>query len=345
MVIPAKIATAAYGAATRTALTERGTLLALANLTDHPEATFDATTYPLAIVVRSDPPTRTHRPLLGLDPASRTPLEPPPRPGAPWVLLPGHLHRAMAHLRQHRSLADARRIQLGVKTGANHLFLAPSPDIEPELVRPALHGRDIRAFRATPSGRIVWTHDSRGVVLASLPAGAARHFARHLEALRGRSDDVGGQPWSLFRASAGGATPRVVWSDLAPRLEVACLVGSAAAHFVPLNTCYVVRCQLPESALALCAWLNSTYIRAAARATADPANGGFARFNARAVGAVPLPPGALEDPRLVGLARRGVAGEAVQDELDALVGDALDLGPEERRILAEVVGVGAPRRR
>jgi hypothetical protein len=114
---------------------------------------------------------------------------------------------------------------------------------------------------------------------------------------------------------------------------------------VPLNTCYVVRCASPESALALCAWLNSTYIRAVARATADPATGGFARFNARAVGTVPLPPGALEDPRLVVLARRGAAGEAVQDELDALVGDSLALGPAERRLLAEVVGVGAPRRR
>lgn len=345
MLVPAKIATAAYGAVVRSALTESGTLLALADLTHHPEANFDATTYPLVIVVRSHPPPETHRPMLGLDAATRTPLEPPAGPGAPWVLLSGNLHRAMTHLRRHRSLSDALRIQLGVKTGANHLFLAPSPEIESELVRPALHGRDIRAFRATPSGQIIWTHDSRGIVLPSLPAGAARHFARHIEALRGRSDDVGGQPWSLFRASAGGATPRVVWSDLAPRLEAACLVGPAASNFVPLNTCYLVRCASPELALALCAWLNSTYIRAVARAAADPANGGFARFNARAVGAVPLPPGALDTPRLVVLAHRGLAGEAVQDELDDYVGDSLDLGPEERRILAEVVGVGAPRRR
>ena len=345
MLVPAKIATAAYGAATRTALEESGTVLALADLTHHPEADFDATTYPLAIVVRAQPPPDTHRPMLGLDPVSRTPLEAPPRPGAPWVLLSGNLHRAMTHLERHRPLVDTLRIQLGVKTGANHLFLEPGPDIEPELVRPALHGRDLRAFRATPSGRIVWTHDSGGVVLPRLPDGAARHFARHLEALRGRSDDVGEKPWSLFRASAGCATPRVVWSDLAPRLEVACLIGSTEVQFVPLNTCYVVRCPSPERALALCAWLNSTYIRAVARATADPANGGFARFNARAVGGVPLPPSALEDARLVVLARRGAAGELVQQALDAIVGDWLELSTQDRRILAEVVGVGAPRRR
>jgi hypothetical protein len=106
-----------------------------------------------------------------------------------------------------------------------------------------------------------------------------------------------------------------------------------------------VICRGPETALALCAWLNSTWIRAAARATADPANGGYARFNARAVGAVPLPPGALEDPRLAALAGRGAAGEDIQLELDALAGDWLELGADNRRILSEVVGVGASRRR
>jgi len=348
MLVPAKVATAAYGEAARAAFAEQGTVLALADLTDTPGAGFDATTYPLAIVVRSHPAPASHQPRLGLDPASRAGFETPPRPGqpgAPWILLPGDLHRTLAHLRRYPPLSDTLRIQLGVKTGANHLFLTPAPEIEAELVRPALHGRDLRAFRATPSGRIVWTHDSHGAVLSSLPPQAARHFARHIEALRRRADDLGAAPWSLFRASAGREVPRVLWPDLAPRLEAACLVGAEGARCVPLNSCYVVICRGPETALALCAWLNSTWIRAAARATADPANGGYARFNARAVGAVPLPPGALEDPRLAALAGRGAAGEDIQLELDALAGDWLELGADNRRILSEVVGVGALRRR
>jgi hypothetical protein len=114
---------------------------------------------------------------------------------------------------------------------------------------------------------------------------------------------------------------------------------------VPLNSCYVVLCRRPDTAQALCAWLNSTWIRAAARSTADPASGGYARFNARAVGAVPLPPQALEDGRLAELCRRGAAGEVIQEELDALVGGWLELGAHDQRILSEVVGVGASRRR
>ena len=95
---------------------------------------------------------------------------------------------------------------------------------------------------------------------------------------------------------------------------------------MPLNTCYVVLCRLPTAAQSLCAWLNSTWIRAAARATADPASGGYARFNARVVGGVPLPPGVLDDARFADLAVRAAGGEAIQEELDALVADCLTLG-------------------
>ena len=345
MLVPAKIATAAYGALARTALAEQGTVLALADLTGMPGAGFDATTYPLAVVVRSERAPADHQPRLGLDPATTASLQPVTPAGAPWILLPGELHRALAHLRRHRPLSETLRIQLGVKTGANHLFLTPPPEIEAELVRPALHGRDLRAFQAPPSGRIVWTHDAQGAALASLPPAAARHFARHAETLRGRADDRGAAPWALFRASAGREVPRVLWSDLAPRLEAACLLGGGEARCVPLNSCYVVLCRRPDTAQALCAWLNSTWIRAAARSTADPASGGYARFNARAVGAVPLPPQALEDARLAELCRRGAAGEVIQEELDALVGGWLELGAHDQRILSEVVGVGASRRR
>lgn len=345
MLVPAKLATATYGAAARTALAEHGTLLALADLTASPGAGFDATTYPLALVIRARPATPGHQPRLGLDPTSGVSLEQSAQPGGPWLLLPGGLRRTLAHLRRHRPLSETLRIQLGVKTGANHLFLAPAQGIEPELVRPALLGRDLRPFQAMPSGRIIWTHDSHGLVLHSLPPAAAGHFARHTEALRARADDVGAAPWSLFRASAGREVPRVIWPDLAPRLEAACLVEEEERRWVPLNSCYVVVCRRAETAQALCAWLNSTWIRAAARAIADPANGGYARFNARAVGAVPLPPDALSDARLAALAGRAAEGQEIQEELDAIVGDWLGLDANDRRILSKVVGVGASRRR
>jgi len=345
MLVPAKVATAGYGAAMRTALTDGGTILSVADLTDVPAAAFDATTYPLALVVRARHPPRAHRPMLGLHPRARTPLTQPEHPGAPWTLLSGPVDCALSRLQRAPPLRKCLRIQLGVKTGANHLFLAPPDEIERVLLRPALHGKDIGAFRAAPSGRIIWTHDAEGRVLESLPPHAARHFARHADALRRRSDDLGAAPWTLFRTAAGRAVPRVIWPDLAQRLEAVPLVEPTAVGWVPLNSCYVVICETGDAALALSAWLNSTWIRAVARATADPASGGYARFNARAVGGVPLPPGTLDDGELVALARRGAEGKEVQCELDDLVGDRLALTQAERRLLAGVVGVGAARRR
>lgn len=345
MLVPAKVATAGYGEATRTALSEGGTILSVADLTDVPEATFDATTYPLALVVRARRPSKTHRPMLGLHPGARTPLAPPEHRGAPWTLASGPVHRTLSRLHHTPPLRKCLRIQLGVKTGANHLFLAPPDEIESVLLRPALHGKDIAAFRAAPSGQIIWTHDAQGSVLASLPPHAARHFARHGDALRRRSDDRGAAPWTLFRTAAGRAVPRVSWADLALRLEVVPLVAPETHRWVPLNSCYVVTCDTGDAALALSAWLNSTWIRAVARATADPASGGYARFNARAVGGVPMPPDTLDDRDLIAIARRGTEGKEVQGALDELVGDRLALSQAKRRLLAGVVGVGAARRR
>jgi hypothetical protein len=345
MLVPAKVATAAYGTAARAALTEQGTLLSFTDLTKDPVAAFEATAYPMAVVVRSTPPPAGHRPQLGLRPGGRIPSVPPQHPGAPWVLQSGALQQTLARLRVEPPLSEAVRIRLGVKTGANHLFLSPGDDIEPELVRPALRGKDLRAFRGRPSSRMIWTHDTVGAVLPSLPPNATRHFSQHLDALRARRDDGGPVPWSLFRASAGRQAPRVVWPDLSLRLEAACLVDEEELRWVPLNSCYVVLPRSAGAALALCAWLNSTWVRAAARATADPASGGYARFNARAVGGVPLPPEALDDTHLTALARRGRAGEEVQGEIDEAVGAWLRLCPHDRRVLSEVVGVGTARRR
>lgn len=345
MLVPAKVATSAYGAAARAALGDLGTVLAMVDLSGHAEASFDATTYPLALVVRKEPAPATHRARLSLDVRDVAACAPRERPEAPWILVAGGLDHVLGGMRRHPSLGEAARIQLGVKTGANHLFLSPPDDIEAALLRPALRGRDVAPFAPTPTSRIIWTHDDAGRVLASLPPVAARHFSRHAEALRRRSDAEGAAGWSLFRAAAGRALPRVVWPDLAPRLEAAALAGPVTQRIVPLNSCYVVVCQAEASARCLVAWLNSTWVRAAARATADRASGGYARFNARAVGSVPLPRGVLSDPRLAALAERGANGEDVQESLDALVGDLLGLTARDRVILSRVVGVGAPRRR
>ena len=69
------------------------------------------------------------------------------------------------------------------------------------------------------------------------------------------------------------------------------------------------------TALRLAAWLNCSWIRAAAAVVADPAAGGFRRFNARVVSGLPLPDRAMADagparPRGAGARRDSRPGGA-----------------------------------
>ena len=74
--------------------------------------------------------------------------------------------------------------------------------------------------------------------------------------------------------------------------------------------------------------LNSCWLTALARLVADPARGGFRRFNARVVRGLPIPP--RESPVWSELARRGNARESADD----LVADAFHLDDADRRALA-----------
>ena len=78
MLVPAKIARATYGAEARHALATTTTLIALADLTGRPEAAFDATVYPLALVARHARPPSGHRVRTRL--AAGGPDRPPGRP-------------------------------------------------------------------------------------------------------------------------------------------------------------------------------------------------------------------------------------------------------------------------
>ena len=81
------------------------------------------------------------------------------------------------------------------------------------------------------------------------------------------------------------------------------------------------------------AWLNSTWLRAAARAVAVPAASGFARFTATSVGRLPLPPAVLTCRTLLGLAAAGRRGASIQDQLDELTAEHLGLAEPARSVL------------
>ena len=188
--------------------------------------------------------------------------------------------------------------------------------------------------------RLLFPHGGDGAAYARLPEAAARYLRPHERVLRARVDFDGGPPWALFRVRPTLAPHRVAWADLARRLTAVALTGPVEARLVPLNTCYLLAAPDRVAALALTAWLNSTWLRVAARATADVAASGFARFNARVVAALPLPPEVLVDGALAALAERGAMGEPVQEEIDVRVALHLALAPATQSALARAPGAG-----
>ena len=314
-IFPAKLMTAQWGAAARDELTRRTTISLAADLsaTDHG---FEASVYPLALVATRRPPTEGHRVVTSFDPHGPTALQQDWSVGT-WTRGAGGTPN------RHPAIGDQFRIQLGLKTGADRVFLDPEPTVETALLRPAVRGRDIDAFRYRTPVRILWSHDTAGAPLASLPPLALRWLASHRAALERRADYRHGPFWTVFRTDAGIPRHRVLWSDLGRDLRAAALIA-AGRRIVPLNTCYWIGVSTDEAALALTAWLNSTPIRLLARERATVALSGFFRFNAGTVGALPFPPVALTDSALIAIAAEAQrAGRVDQERLDRRVGALL----------------------
>lgn len=340
--VPAKLATTGYAAAARAGLARRSTISLAANLTGDPRAGFDATVYPMALVTTNAPPPEDHVVRLALDAPDRSAGIPQQqlRQG-PWVLGAGSASELVQRIGgRWPPLGERFSCHLGVKTGLNRVFLDPGGEVEPELVRWAVRGRDIRPYQVHPVRRILWPCDESGRPLPRLPAGAARYLSSHHGALRRRADHSGGPPWQIFRTGPALARYRVVWSDVARRLEAALLNGRTASTPIALNSCYLIPLDRAGAALRLTAWLNSGWSRALARAAAEPASGGFARFNARVVSMLPLPDAVLHSDDLLELARRGVAGRLGQADLDDCCAALLGLTSGERGVLAELAGSG-----
>jgi hypothetical protein len=252
--------------------------------------------------------------------------------GCPWLLLPPAARRAFDLLRASGPpLAESPlgRPHLGVKCGCNDAFVvSPVPldgalpgltpvtgvegregCVESHLLRPVLRGEDVRAWAATARDCIVWTHGEGGRALPWLPRHTARWLGPWQARLARRTDMRGRGPWwTLFRIeAASSATSRVVWADLArgPRA----VVLPPGDPTVPLNSCYVVRCQAIADAHALATLLNGPLAAAWLDAIAEPARGGYRRYLGWTTALLPLPaPWARARDILAPLGERACAG-------------------------------------
>lgn len=344
LLVPAKLATANYASHARGSLAARATLRAIADLSHSAGGAFDATVYPMALVIQKAPPPAGHQVRAGLGQGHRIPQS--ALDEGPWVLSPDPVREALEQVRaEHPLVAASAQCQLGIKTGCNRVFLDPQGDIEPGLLRWAVRGRDLSPFQVSARHRLLWTHADNGDPLPALPPRAQAWIARHAQALAARRDYTGGPLWTVFRTGPATAAHRVVWADLAQRLEAVALNAPGHRDYLPLNSCYLLHTRSAAEALRITAWLNSTWLRVAARAEADPAANGFARFNARVVGGLPLPPTVLRDPDLAALAQAGSDGRLNQEDLDDVAARHLALGPAHRRALAGNLGARAGTRR
>jgi hypothetical protein len=331
LLLPAKLLTAGYAAVARAQVGRATSIHVLADLTTDARASFDATTYPLALVTVKARPAIDHRVHTGLPPTSQANLRQRHLAGSgPWLLAGDSAHAALRRLDGIDTIGSHLTCHLGVKTGANRVFLAPGLDLSDRWYRVALRGRDVHAWRVSEGIPMLWPCvDETGDPVPDPPEPLRRHFEAHRRLLKRRADYRSGPLWQLFRTRAATSAWRVVWPDVARQLEAVALVGAGHDRLVPLNSCYVATVGNGTAALALTAWLNSTWLRALARTKADAAQGGYARFNARVVGGLPGPPCILQDAGLVELSKAGHAGRQVQDAIDIHVAGQLGLTSAE----------------
>jgi len=322
LLVPAKLATSGYAEPLRRYLSHRAQIARAAPLTEPAARAFAAAVYPMALVAARADATGLETTATALGPKPGAPGVPQRllQAAGPWILVPDADRIARRLRAAFPTVGDRWTPQLGVKTGADDLFLVSAASTG---TRPAVRGRDVGVWRCNPRLHLLWTHDADGRPLAQLPSAVAAQLAPHLERLRRRADYRAGAPWQLFRTGLARAQHRVLWPDLGRRLAAA-LPEPAV---VPLNTVYGIVARDGAEAVGLAALLNSRWLTALACLVADPARGGFHRFNAHVVRDLPVP--SAGSPAWAALATLGARRESTDDA----VADAFELDHRDRRAL------------
>lgn len=245
---------------------------------------------------------------------------------APWRLLSSDLNKLASKLRSgHCTLKETSlRISAGPATGRDAVFVLPAAqcqDIEPDLMRPAVRGRDINAYRIANSGLHVllpYTFDRAGIPqliqLRKYPR-AARYLERHQEELvkrhcvrvwQKRWYDLHDSPFADLARQ-----PKILVPDVANSNRFA--VDSGV--YFPLHSAYYILLR-PEIDLDyLVAVLNSSVAKFLIKLEAPVVKDGFNRFRQQFIMSLPIPAASADMRRsVVRIAQRGDEGM-----LDALV--------------------------
>jgi hypothetical protein len=325
MLLPAKLTRTLAAGALRARLTTGTLILSLEDCALAPEKLFEATTYPLALLLTRGEPDAQHQVSVRLHDQGGTTLDFRLAQAqlpliddreAPWALAPPRVRSALGRMDAAGSrlgARDGRRPRRGIVTGLNDLFVGrvtgagyahgratielagSSVEIEVDRLRPTLSGADLEAWRYAPGRALLWTHDDEGGPLPKLPAATRDYLSRHKRDLERRVDLRSGQPfWTLFRTRPEKWSLRVAWRDIAPEPGAAVIPSRVpfldrAAPLISLNTVYQIPAASDEDAHFLAAVLNSTVARAYLKAIAERATGGYFRFLGWTVALLPFP--------------------------------------------------------
>ncbi|HVR39308.1 MAG TPA: N-6 DNA methylase [Thermoanaerobaculia bacterium] len=330
MLMPAKIANAAYASTLRRAVQERMSLIELVDWSDEPHRWFDADTFPMGIVVR---PRKTSAPACDVQLIEDA-----------WALVPPDVAAILRRIREaYPPLEEAlgRKPLMGVKTGDNraffldakrltrgHLITTDGIAVPLTAVCRCVRGRDVRRWHADASQWMLWP-----------PAGGWRDAPKWLTQLAGaRGVDADSLQLAFVRAEHVGI--KVVWKDLSRGMAAAVLpdvvhVDAQAFPLVPNQTLYSLDAATLDEAYALAALFNSTVADALLLCVVERAKDAHFRYFGRTVALMPMP--VLDHERLCRLSRRAHHGASVQNEVDCIVASLYGVTSDELEVLRTFV--------
>ena len=217
--------------------------------------------------------------------------------GHDWAAVHPDFQQVAGRIRGMHPTLDSvsLRVSAGIATGRDGVFVVSADadlGIEPELLRPAVRGRDITAFRISdPSLRILVPYSFEGfprlIDIRQYP-GARRYLAAHRSELESRHCvRVWGKAWYDLHDPIPfdlAKQPMVLVPDVADRNRFAFDPG----RHVPLHSAYyIVPAGVEPRFLATI--LNSRPIEFLIRTTAPRVKDGFSRYRSQFLLGLPIP--------------------------------------------------------